>query len=633
MEAIALYALTGLLVLLVARLRFEWALGVVVGCLLLVPAYLLLPFTGFAGTRVTRIVFLAFAMSFPARVRRGEIDRQALRPPPLLIALVMAAALLAVTGIGFAGTDLTLRSTFEVWLIFVDQLTMLVIGVVACRVLGARRVADIVLLGLGTALLIGAWEHVSGRSWSQLFPVPGSQSRILLNPLEQRGGARVRAGALFALEFGWVIAVIVPLAFQRLVGHLSGRWRTAVLVLLAGSGSVLVWTRSRSALVACAAAVVLLLVVSGFRRRVAWPIIAAAVVTGIFLLSTSAVDNIYDLDRPAEATTQDVRIDRLPGILAEVAPQPLDGLGLGGLRSRGYVTPDDGWLLLYTDTGAVGLAAYAATVLLAIVTAARALLRSPPGERRDLAAAIVAGLVVWVGANAAYDAANLALSGPLFWLIASIGLVLGEQAPPARPPHRSAHVVAAGTAAILLIAGCALPFVYPEHVSRTYQFQDVPTKILANTSADYSRPAFSAETTVCDAMNALDETEPGRITCIRPGAYQQNSGDYSVYVPGVGRLRTEAGSTAQLDELEERMLDVGSRLVHFELRRTSGDVRGLPAPIATAPVWIAIALVILITFRPSASMSASARRDDRRAPARADRPRFRTRPPTPTSAD
>ena len=599
MDAVPLYALTGVLVVLVTRLRFDRAFGIVVGCLLLIPAYLLVPFTGFAGTRVTRIVFIAFALSFRHRIRTGEIDAAALRPPRLLLALIVAMGIIAVTGIGFAGTSLTLRSTFEGWLILVDQAVMLLIAVVATRTLGARRVIDTLLVVLGAVLAVAAWEYFAGRAWSQLFPVTRGQSRILLNPLEQRGGSRVRAGALFALELGWTIAILVPLGFQRFVGPLSARWRASLFALLGTAVTVLFWTRSRSALVAAAAALVVLLIVSGARRRMTWPIVAAALVVGVVVSSTNLVGGVYELDRPSMSTKQDVRVDRLPGILAEAAPHPYTGLGLGGLVAKGYVTPDDGWLLLYTDTGMIGLAAYAAVVLLAIVNAARAL-RAPPGPRRDLAAAVMTALLIWAGANAAYDAANLGLSGPLFWLLAGTAVVLGEQARPPSHPVATRRVLAAGAAVAMLVALMA-PWLAPAHVARTYQFQDLPTSAMATSAGGYTRQAYSIEATVCDAMNALDESVEGHLTCVEPGVYEPNSGAYSVYVPGVGRMRSEAATTEQLDEIERQILAVGQHLIHFELRRTSTDDRGTLTAAATAPVWMALGLSLLIVFWPRSS--------------------------------
>ena len=600
MNALALFAITALLIALVSRLRLQLAFAVVALSLLLIPAYLLLPVSGFSGSGVTRIVFLAFAVSFVRRVQTGEIEREALRPPRLLLGLILGILLIGVAGVGLSSTELTFQETGSTWLIYLDQAVMLWIGIVVTRTIGGRRVADVLIAALAATVAVGAWEHLSGSAWSQLLPVTDASARLLAS-LEDRGGARVRSGAPFALELGWVIVVLVPLVVERAWSRVAPAWRLGLVALLGSSAAVILWTRSRSALVAvgvtAAVFVVVMLLSAGLRRRPAWPAVAGAMFVGVLLLSTDFAGDVFDIDQSAQSTGRDVRLDRLPGILEEVAERPITGLGLGGLRPAGYVTPDNGWVLLYASSGVVGLAVYATLVLLALVTAGMAM-RAPPGPDRYIAVAVLVGMVAWVVANATYDASNLGMSGPLFWLLAGTGTAMAERID--RPTGLVVPPpVAVGAALAVLVVSVIVAIASPTHVARRYQFQDLPTTLLARTSVGYETPAYRAEATVCEVMDALSEQSPdGSIDCVHPGVYQPNSGAYSVQVHGIGRMRTEASSVRALDELEREIRSRADAFVHFELTRLSDAERGTRTAARTAPIWAGVSIFFLLQFWP-----------------------------------
>jgi hypothetical protein len=600
MNALTLFAFAAVLVALVSRLRLDLAFGVVALSLLLVPAYLLLPISGFSGSGITRITFIAFAVSFVRRTQTGEVDREALHPPRLLLGAILGFLVIGAVGVGLSSDELSFRETATTWLIYLDQAVMLWIGVVVTRTVGARRVADVLIAALAAAVAIGAWEHLSGSGWSQLFPVTDASAR-LLSSLEDRGGTRVRSGALFALEFGWVIVVLIPLVVERAWSRVPKAWRIGLVVLFGASATVVVWTRSRSALVAvgvtAAVFVGMMLLSAGFRRRPAWPAVAGLMLVGVLVVTTDFAGDVFDIQQPAQSTGRDVRLDRLPGILEETAERPAIGLGLGGLRPAGYVTPDNGWVLLYASSGVIGLAVYATLVVLALVTAGMAM-RAPPGPDRYIAVAVTVGMLAWVVANASYDASNLGLSGPLFWLLAGVGLAMAERV--TRPLGRSVPPAAVvGGAVTLLALSVVVALASPSHVARRYQFQDLPTTLLARTSIGYETPAYRAEATVCEVMDALsDSTSNGRIDCVHPGVYQPNSGAYSVQVHGVGRMRTEARSVEALDDLESEILSAADAFVHFELIRLSADERGRRTAARTAPVWTGVAIFFVLQFWP-----------------------------------
>lgn len=597
MAAVGLYALTGVLVVLATFTRLHVAATTVILSLLLVPSQVLLPFEGTSAPLATRVVFVAFVVTLGRRVRSGEVDPASLRPPRLVVAVVLGFLVIGVVGITFADPDIGFRLGFERWLIFLDKAALLWIGVVLARNLGPRRVADLIIVGLGLSLLVSAGEYLGGQSWSSVFPVTDAQSQRLLAPLEERGGARVRAAALFALENAWVIAVLLPLAVERLTGSVSRRWRLGLVAVVAASGFVLPWTRSRSGLVAAAVAIVLLLLGTRFRRHLLRPAVVAAMIAGVVVLSTGVVEDVYEIERPPEATEQDVRFDRMPGVLELAAEEPYTGLGLGGVTEADYVAIDNGWLLLYADTGVIGAATYASLVGLALVTVAGAL-RGPPSGGRQLAAAVFAGMTVWVAANATYGAFNLRLSGGVFWLLAGLGVVLAERRGTPVWSPRPAVAVAAGGAAVLVALAAAVAT--PTHVARTYQFQHLSTPFIADTEINSMRLGFITEETACQALGAVAGAQSAvDLDCVRPGAYYPSvGGRYRRFTPASGRLRIEAASAEQLDAFEEQMQALDDQLAHFELRRTSPDREGVPTAARTAPVWTAVAVAFLLAFWP-----------------------------------
>jgi hypothetical protein len=568
--------------------RLEIALGVLLGAWLLIPGSLWVPGAP-SLLLVDRFILLAFVIGLVVRIRRGEVSVDALRPTRVHVALLVYLATSFATGVALAGTGVHLNASLHIWLGSLDQLVLFAVVLATARTIGPARVARTVVAVVVATALIALYEKVSGSGWSSWWfhGLPKEQTAPGAISLASRGGSsRAQVAAQFPLEFGWVTAILLPLATA--VGLSSRRLLirlTPALVLAAVVISV-----SRSPVVASAAAALVLLVGVRFDLRIRLPLLCAA---GIALLLIVFVPSITAPFSSASHTdSASIRVDRLPAIMQAVAPHPYQGLGLGGLAVQGLPGVDDSYVLLYAEVGILGLLAWLAALLTALGVGLAAL-RAPPGPTRAIAAGCLAGILLIPIAAASYDFASALQSGWALWTLVAIATAIAELS-----PRTTAHGGRRWANRVLLpiagfTAGAAVFALTPVHSASTYRFE---TQVGYWAAAEPKPDEYIGRVlanTACDVMAATHLPDGVTVSCRRMDLTQPAW-------QGIGEARIQGGSPDQVRAAERDInVRVQAAVPGFQVFPLGGIQSGRPTWAQTAPMWLSAAGLIVAVIAPA----------------------------------
>lgn len=577
-------------------------LALLVGTTLLVPATVGVPNPVVDGVlSVQRAVLLALVAGLLLRHDRAPAGLRT-RPPPIVAVLGVYVAVAFVAGVLLAAPPAELGQSLREWLRTVDQLLVLVVTVVLVRARGARHAAVVVTAVAALTVVVAGVEVVAGRSVSGLLFDPAIGGGAVGDALELRtGGVRARAGAEFALQLGWLLVAMLPLAVvglrERLTGTrraregvpVPGSGRRALLVgvlLLAGAAAVLA-TQTRSALLALPLVVALTAVlVRDTSVRLVLPLVGGGAV-----LAAAAVGITARLGEAADPGSIAVRFERLPTILAAANDSPFLGLGFAGLDARGVPTTDISYLLSYAETGAVGLTLLLLALGTGVAWSARGVVAGRDPLQRIAAAATVGAGAMVVG-GLAFDAFSLGSSGRLFWILVAIGGVAGERlaGPHRLPSLRPGLLVTSVTVAAVFGVACLL--LGPRPVAARYLFTTAPTETEALVDVGGGFVGEVLSTTVCDALEAAVPPPADRYECrVLPST------------GGLAEVRIVAGSAEEVDVASEQVrqyalatLGVGS----FEASPVEEPEVEPPVGFGSAPAWmpvLALGLAVLVPSR------------------------------------
>jgi len=578
MPAAGIVAVAIVGVLLAYRWPLSGGAGAAIAAWLLVPQTVHLP--GSLNLGVARLVTVALLAGLAVQCRRGHTSFDIFRPT--VVHGVLAAYLLValLCGVALADPAVPAEQVATEWGRLVDQGLFFVALLAVARAAGIAHLAALVSAGITAAAAIAIAERlVEGTNWlgwwMSEFPL---EARDLgATSLAVRGGdTRVRAAAQFALEFGWLTALLFPMTVVAVA------WTRRRIALLAPAVVLLasVWTVSRSALggLALGAGALAILALRDRRLR----LLAGSGLLGLMvLLALPGVrEPFVDAFQSGELT---VRSERLPRILDHAAEDPVTGLGLGGLAARGFPTTDVSYVLTYAELGVLGLVALLTMWITAIAAVAGGL-RLPPGRDRTIAAAALVGVALLPLAAATYDLSSTAQSTKALWTLVAIGLAASELARrtgPARSPSLPAFPARARPVLPLagLVIGLAVTALTPARTARTLVFEALPV------DQDLAVPhpnTFSGRVVVrsaCAIARAADLPDGTRVDCRvlhEPG--------------GVGELRITGSDRERVRHAETSISDaVGAALPGFRAHPRGPIREARPTAAGTAPMWLGAA--------------------------------------------
>lgn len=400
------------------------------------------------------IVFLALQFLIPARLvisGMGSVGRPSVAWGLLLAFLWVVAAFrplslprgaqpirwalclfLAVQLVGYATGYGRLLPVIEArsadrWLIYITS--MVAVGLTVVDGIKSREQLDRLLkavIGFASVMAAaGTLQYFRIVDVTRYIQVPGLGRNSDLIGVGVRGDggfARVAGTATHYIEFGVVLALILPLALHYAFHAPRGRrvLQWALVGLIAGS---IPFSISRAAIVTVAVTTVLMFAVWKWRIRYN-AIVLGVVAGGIFhvinrgLLGTikSLFSNV-DNDPSIQG-----RLGDQAYVMAMFAERPLLGRGAGTVMPSRYILLDNQFFGMLLAGGLLGIFGFVALFAAAYMVARSIRLRAPHEESRHLGQALAAGTAGAFVASGTFDSlAFPTFTGVLFILVGATG--------------------------------------------------------------------------------------------------------------------------------------------------------------------------------------------------------------------
>lgn len=274
----------------------------------------------------------------------------------------------------------------------------------------------IVALG-GVVALLGILQFFGIDLVSQLrFPGLTLTSELRAVTSYRGGLPRVNSTAVHAIEFGIVMALLVPFAIHFALYGRERRWTawlwTAAMIF------AIPLTVSRSSIVAIAIGLPVLMIAWSWRRRL---IVLTALAAGLTWLATSSgalLETILGLfQRPEENFSIQARVSDYEAIYAYFRESPIVGRGAGTFEPSVYFFLDNEWLMTLVTTGIVGILLLGALFLVAVSCMRGVAKRVTDEATRHLAQAYISTMAMFVIAFGVFDAFGFAMNAGLFYLV------------------------------------------------------------------------------------------------------------------------------------------------------------------------------------------------------------------------
>lgn len=293
------------------------------------------------------------------------------------------------------------------------------------RILRAVVKAGVFLASLGIIEFFSGWNPAS------LIKVPGlSVNTAFGETIARANFTRVQGTAAHAIEFGVVLAMVLPLALHYAwfaTDYKKTRWLGVLLI-----GFALPMTVSRSAILGLSIVLIVMFIAWPARRRIQVLRVLPLMAIALKLLVPGLLGAIRHLftNISGDPSTQG-RTDDYGAIGYYVGHSPLFGRGISTFIPELYRTLDNAFLGWVVEAGFVGLAILIGFLLLAIGVALHVRTRAQGDpETKDLGAALAAGILSAAVNFATFDALGFAMcAGLLFLLIGATG-ALWRLAPP-----------------------------------------------------------------------------------------------------------------------------------------------------------------------------------------------------------
>lgn len=589
---------------LVIGLPLAGAFGTLTAVWLLVPPNLIVPHAPHI-LLVHTVVLYGFTFRLMARRGPGEPSAAAYTPTVVHVALLVLVLVLFFGGVIFTPPGNSLSGDLHFWLNDFNLLVLFIVVLAVIRTISLRRAVGIIAVVLCIDVGIGLWERVSGRGWSAFFfeHLPTSYLAPGAEALQVRGGhVRSQAAAQFALEYGWVLAMLFPLLVVSVFHWSRGRrwWSPVANLVPLLAALAVVFSGSRSALVAAVAVLVLVVAIGGNRGMLAWGTVA--ILTGAItaIADPSMVISIFSAGKADPAS---VRLERLGPLFDLVVHHPFTGLGLSGISSQFVVNGvDDGYAVIYATLGVVGILAWLSVMAMSGLAAGQALVARRGSYERLVGAACLAGIVAAAVAAATYDFIDTAQSTWTLIVLGALGVAAAEAAGRRVVLHWSMPRLLLPAVGSLL--GSTLLVVAP--VSYSVSLAVIPDApwVLTSESAYYPIQGTEMVNTLCPVVTNRDYVVPGtKVRCLQ---YNQVF-LYNFPALAVVQVRgpTQQSVAREANAAFARISPQMPLAVWPRGRITSGK----PAWAKTAPLWGGCLGAFLMLVMPMSS--ARARRSSR----------------------
>ncbi|ABD10945.1 polymerase [Frankia sp. CcI156] len=290
-----------------------------------------------------------------------------------------------------------------------------------------------VVLGATFMAAIGGIEFLTGRNYSAVLVPPGLSLSPDVDRIDVRSGfERVAATAVHPIEFGVVLAVVLPLALHYAIAA-RGWARVGAWAQVAVIGAVLPMSVSRSTAVSLAVAILTLTAIWPVRRRLNGLLALAGSVLVLHTVFPGLIEATVSLFLRADADPSVTgRTEDYAPVWKLFTQRPLLGRGLGTFTPHQYFYLDNQLLGSVLETGVVGTTVLLVWVAVGLSVARGARRWAREQRDRELGQALTASILAGVASFLTFDALSFALlAGLLFLLIGCAGALWRMTAAPA----------------------------------------------------------------------------------------------------------------------------------------------------------------------------------------------------------
>ena len=322
-------------------------------------------------------------------------------------------------------------------------------GIVLMTAEGLRSWRDIELVvewvvWLGTFVAaIGILQFATGLNIAAFFTIPGLSANSEFGGVVSRSVLnRVSATAVHPIEYGVVLAGILPLAVHRMIRR-WGRPLAVVPALVVFVGCFM--SVSRSAVIVVGVSMIVLLVGWPRQWRTRALLVMPFAIVGLRLAVPGLVGTLISLfknllnDPSISGRTSDYTV-----VFSVVDDNPFFGRGLFTFVPRYYRIVDNQYLMFGVELGLVGLLAMLLFLSVSFFQAFAAHRSALESSSRDLSLAISASVAGVLVSFATFDALGFAMAAGLMMLLVGLAgacwrvATLEDPASPYRPhDHRT----------------------------------------------------------------------------------------------------------------------------------------------------------------------------------------------------
>jgi hypothetical protein len=261
-----------------------------------------------------------------------------------------------------------------------------------------------VVLGASGMAILGITQFFTGLDLAKYISIPGLTTNVPYTDLTIRGSfVRPAATAIHPLEFGFVLAVILPVAIHLAryapPGKRRSQWIQVGLIAMA-----LPMTVSRSAILGMAVSLVIILPTWPWRDRWKALVVVAVGVVGIGVMIPGMIKTLSGLFLAigSESSTQS-RTSAYSSSVPIVAQHPWFGTGFGTFQSSIYFYTDNQYLNSLIEIGIAGLLALIVLFIAGWSTARRARVVATDPASRHLAQCLAASCAVAIVGFGTFD--------------------------------------------------------------------------------------------------------------------------------------------------------------------------------------------------------------------------------------
>ena len=275
-----------------------------------------------------------------------------------------------------------------------------------------------VVIGVTAMAVLGITQFFTGLNAAKYIVIPGLIDQQPYTDISTRGALnRPSATAIHPIEFGFVLAVILPIALHRAryaqPGQRFRRWMQVALI-----GTTLPMTVSRSAILGLVIALIVIL--PTWPRRDRWMALVVLVFS-LFVLRTFIHGLVGTLRTLFSSIGSDSSTVSRTAAFSHAAPlisaHPFFGMGFGTFMPNILFYTDDQYLNSLIEIGAVGLVTLLAVFFTGWHLARRARKASDDPEVRHLLQCLAASVAVILVGFATFDALYFPMAAGITFLV------------------------------------------------------------------------------------------------------------------------------------------------------------------------------------------------------------------------